>query len=157
VEGGASREFLRGTFGREEMVPVCAPGFFGRAKAPRTLESFCAHPLVLRETGAGTRQVVDRVLADRRIRADIAALLDNAEAIVRFVESGFGVSFLPRVAVAEGIAKGKLAEVHLRDVSLELQFEWIRFPGRPVSPASDLFLRGITGAQRQGRRSRAAG
>lgn len=152
AEGGASREFLRGTFGREEMVPVCAPGFFGSSRKPRTFESFCAHPLVLREPGAGTRLVVDRALVARGIRPEVAAVLDNAEAIRRFVEAGLGVSFLPLTVVVESLAKGLLVRVPLREAAMELGFEWIRSPGRPVSPAAALFLRELPGAPRPGKR-----
>lgn len=157
VEGGASKEFLRGTFGREEMVAVASPGTFAGGRIPRTPEAFCAHPMVLRETGAGTRQVVDRLLAARGIRPAIVAVLDNAEAIRRFVEAGVGVSFLPRIAVAESIARGRLVEVPLRESPMELRFEWIRVPGRPLSPASERFLREIAGPARTGRRSTGPG
>lgn len=143
VEGGASHEFERGVFGRDELVAVASKAFFERWKMPRSLPGICQLPLILRETGAGSRILLERIFQERGIQPTILATLDTAEAIVRFVEAGLGVTLLPRTVVAESIASGRLLQVPVKDALLELRFEWILVRGRPLSPATHTFLEGL--------------
>jgi DNA-binding transcriptional LysR family regulator len=152
VEGGASQEFVHGVFGHDELVPVCSPSFFSGRKAPRALSAFCQHPMVLRESGAGSRHLVERILEEHGLKPQVVACLDSAEAILRFVEAGLGVSLLPKIVVAESIGRGNLVGIPIRDASFELRFEWIRVDGRPVSPATKAFLSTVSNARPSPRR-----
>lgn len=140
VEGGASREFERGQFGSDELVAVASPDFLKRWKFSRNLAGICQLPLILRENGAGSRILLERTFLERGVRPNILATLDTAEAILRFVQAGLGITLLPRLAVAESLSRGKLQEIPLKDVRLELKFEWILVSGRPLSPTAARFL-----------------
>jgi DNA-binding transcriptional LysR family regulator len=96
--------------------------------------------MVLRESGAGSRHLVERILDEHGLKPQIVACLDSAEAILRFVEAGLGVSLLPRIVVAGSIGSGRLVGIPIRDATFELRLEWIRVPGRPLSPATRALL-----------------
>lgn len=156
VEGGASPEFEGETFGSDEMIAVAAPGFFDGATPPRTLSTFCQHPLILRENGAGSRHLLERTFSERGILPNILATLETTESILMYVAAGIGVALVPRTAARESMNRGEIREQQLRDAKFDLRFEWIRVPGRPLSPATSAFLEGIERLGRQKRQRRRA-
>jgi LysR family transcriptional regulator, transcriptional activator of the cysJI operon len=65
-----------------------------------------AAPLLMRERGSGTRQVVEMALARQGIKANslrIVMALDSTEAIKSAVEAGLGVGFVSRWAIAKDL------------------------------------------------------
>jgi DNA-binding transcriptional LysR family regulator len=78
-------------------------------------------PIILREEGAGTREVLEEALAERGISRDmlnVAMVLGNAEAIEVAVEEGLGVAFISRLAAAHGVALGRVVEVAVEGLEL---------------------------------------
>jgi DNA-binding transcriptional LysR family regulator len=86
-------------------------------------------PMIIREHASGTRQVVLAELGRHDIGLedlDIFMEVGNAEAIVRTVEEGFGISFVSRIAAEGAIERGKIAQVPVRDFSLHRKIYMIR-------------------------------
>ena len=78
-------------------------------------------PIILREDGSGTREVLLEALHDRDISADmltISMVLGNAEAIEMAVEEGLGVAFVSKLAAARGLALGRVVEIEVEGMSL---------------------------------------
>lgn len=92
-------------------------------------------PMITRESGSGTYEVVLRGLAEHDITPDmlnVVMSLGNAEAIEMSVEEGIGVAFVSRLAAARGLALGRVVEVKVENLHLT-QTLYIsrntRFPG----------------------------
>lgn len=71
-------------------------------------------PFIIREPSSGTRRVVLAELGKHDISLDdmnVILELGNAEAIVKTVESGYGVSFVSRQAAAWALDLGTIVEV----------------------------------------------
>jgi DNA-binding transcriptional LysR family regulator len=89
-----------------DLRPLCDDGFAAvlpaGTAAPRMLHprDFAASPLILYETGAGTRLAIDAWFATGGIAARPAMELGNVEAIKQLVIAGLGRSILPAVTVA---------------------------------------------------------
>jgi DNA-binding transcriptional LysR family regulator len=86
-------------------------------------------PFIMREPGSGTRRVVlaelgkhDISLADMNIFLEVG----NAEAIVKTVEAGYGVSFISRPAAAWALDLGTVVEVPLAGVDLRRKIFMVR-------------------------------
>jgi DNA-binding transcriptional LysR family regulator len=78
-------------------------------------------PVILREEGAGTREVMFEGLRRHDVMPDslkVAMVLGNAEAIGMAVEEGIGVAFISRLAACRGIALGRLVEVKVAGMPL---------------------------------------
>ncbi|MFE5775459.1 LysR family transcriptional regulator [Brachybacterium sp. NPDC056505] len=75
-------------------------------------------PLVVREEGSGTRDVLTRALAPREVAAPALELHSNA-AVRTAVAGGAGCALLSRLVVAGDLREGRLVEVPVRDVELE--------------------------------------
>ncbi len=103
-------------------------------------------PLILREEGSGTRKEALRILAQRQIEPqmlNIAAVMENQEAIKRSVGSGMGVSILSGLAASEEIAEGKLLGFPLEANGGKRDINMVFDSGYPSLPAADKFIRTV--------------
>lgn len=124
VEGSFDRaSFESETFSREPFVAVAAAG-----ARPASVADLLGMHLVLREPGSGTREILERHLAARDLAVgDFAGVIELASipAIKACVAAGAGVSFLYRVAVADELGSGTLADVTPADFAMEHDFSLI--------------------------------
>lgn len=68
-------------------------------------------PWIMRETGSGTRSVVEQQLLAQLDEVNIACELGSSEAIHNALLAGLGVSCLSRQVVARAMASGELVEI----------------------------------------------
>lgn len=97
------------------------------AAAPR-LSDLLALPLILREAGSGTREILERHLAAHDLgTADFARTIElgSIGAIKASAAAGLGVSFLYRIAAAPELAAGALADVTPTDLAISHDFTLI--------------------------------
>lgn len=83
-------------------------------------------PLVVREQGSGTRDVLTRVLATRPM-AEPAVVVHSNAAVRTAVAAGAGPAVLSSFAVAEAVADGRLVQVPVRGLDLQrsLRAVWV--------------------------------
>ncbi|WP_198944196.1 LysR family transcriptional regulator [Streptomyces sp. CB03234] len=150
VEGLAVPEGLdAAVVAHDRLVVVTAPSHrWARRRAPLTPAELAATPLVLREYGSGTRQVLDAALADYGGLADPLMELASTTAVKAAAISGAGPAVLSELAVTEELASRRLVEVPVEGVHLQraLRAVWPIGP-LPTGPARDLLslARGGTG------------
>jgi len=86
-------------------------------------------PLIMREETAGTRRVVLAELAKHDISLDdlnVFMELGNAEAIVRTVAAGYGISFVSSLASACPLERGNVTDVEVEGMTLERNVYMVR-------------------------------
>lgn len=136
VEGSFNRNlFDSAVFSHEPYVAVAAPETIAR---PTSIRDLLTCRLILRETGSGTREILEKHLAARDLEpADFAATIELASipAIKACVEAKAGISFLYRAAVERELAAGTLVDITPADFSIEHDFALIwqrgsRYAGR---------------------------
>ncbi|GGK17222.1 transcriptional regulator [Streptomyces camponoticapitis] len=141
VEGLAVPGGLDGTvIGRDRLVVVVAPAHpWGDRRTALTPAELAAAPLILREEGSGTRQVLDAALASYGGPAEPLLELSSTTAVKAAVVSGAGPSVLSELAVREELASRRLTEVEVAGIRLrrELRAVW-PMGHRPSGPARDL-------------------
>ncbi|MDT9684125.1 LysR family transcriptional regulator [Streptomyces sp. TRM76323] len=141
VEGLAVPEGLEGVVvARDRLVVVAAPSHrWARRRAPVTPAELAGTPLVLREYGSGTRQVLDSALAAHGGLAAPLMELASTTAVKAAAVSGAGPAVLSELAVTEELASRRLAEVPVEGADLRraLRAVWPTGP-RPTGPARDL-------------------
>jgi DNA-binding transcriptional LysR family regulator len=92
-------------------------------------EELINEPLIIREASSGTRKVMLSELAKFDIGIDdlnIFMELGNAEAIVRTVASGYGVSFVSSVASTCPLERGNVTEVKVNGLNLQRKIFMVR-------------------------------
>ncbi|MGX2998177.1 LysR family transcriptional regulator [Streptomyces sp. JNUCC 64] len=123
--------------GHDQLLVVTAPGHpWARRRGPVPAGELAGTPLILREEGSGTRQVLARALGGL---ARPLVELSSTTAVKAAAVSGAGPAVLSELAVGEELAARRLVAVPLRDVVLTraLRAAWPRGP-RPTGPARDL-------------------
>jgi molybdate transport repressor ModE-like protein len=123
----------------DRLVVVTAPGHpWARRRRGRPLaaEELAATPLILREKGSGTRQVLDAALGGL---ARPLIELSSTTAVKASAVSGAGPAVLSELAVGEELATHRLVSVPVDGIALarDLRAVW-RTGHRPVGPARDL-------------------
>ncbi|MEU5975423.1 LysR family transcriptional regulator [Streptomyces sp. NPDC047315] len=141
VEGLRVPGGLDGTeVARDRLLVVVAPEHpWTRRRTPVSATELAGTPLVLREEGSGTRQVLDSALA--RYGGLAAPLLELASttAVKASAVSGAGPAVLSELAVTEELGSRRLVAVPVADVGLErvLRAVWRRSQ-KPVGAGRDL-------------------
>nr|MBN1229194.1 LysR family transcriptional regulator [Anaerolineae bacterium] len=97
---------------------------------------------LIREPSSGTRQVMLAELGKHDIVLDdmnIFMELGNAEAIVKTVEDGFGISFVSHSAAAAALKMGTIIEVRVAGFSLQRHVYMVQKNVREANRAVDAF------------------
>lgn len=102
----------------DELVLVAdAAGAYGRCEEV-TLDELRRMPLVLREQGSGTLEVIARYLADRGIRLSalrVVMQLGSTESIKSFILNSDTVAIVSVMSVFEELRSGKMRVIESRD------------------------------------------
>jgi molybdate transport repressor ModE-like protein len=128
----------------DRLIVVTAPGHpWARRRRPLSAAELASAPLVLREEGSGTRQVLATALGGL---ARPLLELSSTTAVKASAVSGAGPAVLSELAVGEELAARRLVSVPVEGVRLdrELRAVW-RTGHRPAGPGRDLL--GLTRSQ----------
>lgn len=71
--------------------------------------------LILFRSGTGFRRFLEELFRQYQFSPRTFMELESIEAIIRLVQSGLGLAFLPEVAVSEGLQNGSLQAVAVKD------------------------------------------
>jgi DNA-binding transcriptional LysR family regulator len=134
-------EWQSDAFAHDELIAIAAPGIAARAGSTPSLKDVCALPILLREIGSGTRAVVERALRDKDITLVPAMSLGDTEAIKRAAQSGLGVAFVSRLAVADELENKSLVALEISDWKVERSFYRLRLKGKYETRAAREFMR----------------
>ncbi len=100
----------------DELQIVCAPAHVLARSKGITAESLIGHAYVSRESGSGTREVIDNYLKKSGVAPDaLPAIMEvgSPEALKGLVASGVGFSIMSRITVVKEIRLGELVQVPL--------------------------------------------
>lgn len=115
-------------FRTERLVCVCAADHEFAAE-PVRVEDLFDERLIVRETGSGTRAVLEHALAAQNLTVDGFAhtsVVESLDVIKIFVERDLGISFLYEAAVTRELAAGTLRIVELDGPAIEHDIAFIR-------------------------------
>lgn len=128
----------------DELVAVRGVTGAGPPPRPLPLAEALARPLVLRERGSGTLEVLEFALRTLKIKLgslSVAFYFDNTEAIKAYLEAAPGaLGFVSRRALTRELATGRLEIVPIAGLHLPRQFEALWVQGQPLSPPAQRFL-----------------
>ncbi len=126
--------------GGDELVVVTAASHpWARRRRPVTAAELGSTPLVLRETGSGTRDALTRALAAHGEAVTAALELGSTTAIKAAVAAGEGPAVLSRLAVTHEVAAGELVLIAVAGLDFHRRFRAIWRSGRaPAGTAATL-------------------
>ncbi|HYO09829.1 MAG TPA: LysR substrate-binding domain-containing protein [Tepidisphaeraceae bacterium] len=145
-----SEDLEAAVFRQDELVPIAPPEHAllkrrGRGK-PVTAAELCREPLILRETGSGTRAVVEHHLAKLGLSIRPIMSLGSTEAVKRAVASGIGLAIVSRLALETELNAGALAIVPVSDLKIRRPLHRLELRGKERSAATKAFLATLAGS-----------
>ncbi len=121
---------------KERFLPVCSPEYrFCREVS--CLKDLLEERLLVRESGSGTREVLERALKEHNILLeDFGRLteLGNLNVIKSLVSDGTGISFFYESVVKKELEAGHLREIELTDFTLSHEFSFLWQKGSIFTP-----------------------
>jgi DNA-binding transcriptional LysR family regulator len=117
VEGPAnSKRWITREASIDELVVIVPGGFPGGAKGTITAGELSRQPFIVRETGSGTRAVIDSLRIGNRpliSPANVVLELGSSTAIKRTVEGGLGVSIVSLMTLDHELKQGSLRALRI--------------------------------------------
>jgi DNA-binding transcriptional LysR family regulator len=126
----------------DELLLAFSPAHFSGIGESVTVEELKSLPLIIREKGSGTRELMEKVFTQADLslsELQIVAEMGGLEAVKRAVLSGIGVSFISKVALEFEIQAGILKAVPLSHWPFTRNFYLARLLERTLSPAALAF------------------
>jgi DNA-binding transcriptional LysR family regulator len=134
--------------GGDRLVVVVHPGhrWAGRRR-PLPIATLVAEPLVVRETGSGTRAALDDALAGEGLQVRPGVELGSTAALKTAAMTGEGPAVLSELSVAGEVADGRLSVVPVAGIDLRRPFRAIWHPEQPPTGTAAALLEVATRAQ----------
>lgn len=142
--------FTSEAIGHDEVLLIARKGHPWCGRETVQLDELLKEPLIMREKGSGTDDVVAAALMQHGIKLSdllICTRISSSEAIKQAVLAECGVAFISEMAVRDDLKQGELVSIQLSDLSISRSFSLVQRKGRTLSPAAATFattLRRIT-------------
>ncbi|KAA0915048.1 LysR substrate-binding domain-containing protein [Psychrobacter sp. ANT_WB68] len=97
-------------------------------------------PLLVRETGSGTRQIIDEQLLQHLPHAEVIMAIQQSEAIKHMVSEDIGLGCLSQHVIEAELAAGKLVQVKVAGIDLSRTWWLVWHKARHQSPIWQSFI-----------------
>ena len=132
------------TLGHDEILLVARKGHPWCGRSSVRLDELLTEPLIMREKGSGTGDVVAAALRQHGIKHSdllISTTISSSEATKQAVLAECGVAFISEMAVREELRHGELVSINLAGLTITRSFSLVHRKGRTLSPAAATFSR----------------
>ena len=109
-----------------------------------SIEQLSTLPLLVREAGSGTRQIIDEQLLQHLPNSEIIMAIQQSEAIKRMVSADIGLGCLSQHVIEAELASGKLVQVKVAGIDLSRTWWLVWHKARHQSPIWQTFIDIIT-------------
>jgi len=124
---------------RDELVVIAAPRHpLARLKSAPMAE-VAKYPLLLPKSGH-TRDALEEIFFERRLKSTISMELDSSELLKRFAAADVGVAFIARSNVLDDVRAGLLAAIPLADVTIKRDLALVFRKDKALSRAALAFI-----------------
>lgn len=132
-------DFKAAAFAAHPIVVIAAPEH-RLARARRVpLSAVAREPLIAREPGSLTREVMDETLRRGRHKSAIAIEAASNETIKQAVAAGFGIAFMSAHAIALEVELKRLAVLDVVDFPVRRRWYTVHRRGKHLPPVAQAF------------------
>ena len=124
----------------DEIVPVAAADHPLSGRKRLRAGDLSGQPLLMRERGSGTRELIEAHLQRHGIRPGNIVEFGNTEAIKQAAVQGGGIAWLPRICMPRELAAGELLRLPVKLPTIRRPLSVIRRPEGYTAPAAAAFL-----------------
>lgn len=141
TEGFVSSDALEvEVFAEDDMLAIVAPGDPLLARGRLRTRDLAELPILMREAGSGSRDVVEAALAKRGLQIEPTMSLGSTEALKNAVAAGLGVAIVSRLTVELELSTGRLLPLPVSDLNIHRALHLLRLRNKRPSPAMAAFL-----------------
>lgn len=141
IEGFVASDMLAfETLTADELIAIAAPGNPVLQRAPLRAVDLRDLPVLMREQGSGSREVIEAALRARDIQLTPVMSLGSTEAIKNAVLNGLGVAIVSRLSVDYELQSRRLVELPFRDLRIRRDLYLVTLRGKRPSPAATAFI-----------------
>jgi DNA-binding transcriptional LysR family regulator len=124
---------------RDELVLIAAPRHpLARMKSVPIAEA-AKYPMLLPKAGH-TRDALEEIFFERRLKLNISMELDSSELLKRFAAADVGIGFIARSNVVDDVRAGLLAAVQFADVTIKRDLALVFRKDKALSRAALAFI-----------------
>jgi LysR family transcriptional regulator, transcriptional activator of the cysJI operon len=126
-------------FTEDELVPVVHTKSRYAKLNFMEIDELVSMPLVLRERGSGTLDVLEKFLKEKGLKLsslNVIMHLGSTESIKSFLEYSNCVSFMSIRAIKKELERNEMKILSIKDFSIKRQFSFIHLKGQPNAIAS---------------------
>ena len=127
----------------DELFLIVPPQHPWAKKKIVSVAEILKEPIVFREEGSGTRQVIEKFLADNGVNLSelhIAVILGSTSSIKEAVERGMGISVVSKWAIRKEVQRGHLKAISPKEGRITREFSLV-IPKNTILPhAVDEFI-----------------
>ena len=105
-----------------------------------SIEQLARLPLLVREAGSGTRQIIDEQLLQHMPDAEVIMAIQQSEAIKHMVSADIGLGCLSQHVIEAELASGKLVQVKVAGIDLSRTWWLVWHKARHQSPIWQSFI-----------------
>ena len=109
-----------------------------------SIEQLSMLPLLVREAGSGTRQIIDEQLLQHLPNAEVIMAIQQSEALKRMVSADIGLGCLSQHVIEAELATGQLVQVQVAGIDLSRTWWLVWHKARHQSPIWQTFIDIIT-------------
>jgi len=124
---------------RDELIVITPPEHPLAKQKKATVAQVVEYPLLLPKVGR-TRDALEELFHERRLKPAISMELDSSELLKRFVAVGVGVGFIARSNVIEDLQADVLAAVALADAVIQRDLALVFRKDKALSRAALAFI-----------------
>ena len=124
---------------RDELVVITPRDHPLARRGSATVAEVLEYPLLLPKVGR-TRDALETLFHERRLKPTVSMELDSSELLKRFVAVSVGVGFIPRSNVAEDVKAKTLAVVELSDAHIQRELALVFRKDKALSRAALAFI-----------------
>lgn len=124
----------------EEVIFVCSPTLVLPHDGPLRVEELLDQPFFLTERDANYRRRFDMFLAAKQVELDPVLEISDTSFIIKMLERSEGISLLPRFAVNDSIAAGRLRILEVSDFHLTMYRQMFYHKDKWCTPEMNAFL-----------------
>jgi len=141
IEGFVSSDLLAvETLIADDMVGIAAPSHPALRQAPLRAAALRDLPLLMREQGSGSREVIEAALRKRALDVTPVMSLGSTEAIKSAVIHGLGIAIVSRLTVEHELQTKRLVELTFSDLHIRRDLYLVALKGKRHSPAASAFI-----------------
>jgi DNA-binding transcriptional LysR family regulator len=124
---------------RNELVIIAPPAHPLGKKTSATMAEVAKFPLVIPKAGH-TRDALDELFRERRLKPNYTMELDSSELLKRFVAAGVGVGFIARSNIHEDVRTRLLAAIDIADAQVRRDMALVFRKDKAMSRAALAFI-----------------